>query len=99
MTPAPGSAIRFDRTASAAVPKRPELGTSATLLPVAVATKFLGIWLVRITPTELFNKIACWCWRSRWRGWGRAREASSADLSARRARQASVPPAPALRPG
>lgn len=36
------------------------LGTSAVLLPIAVATNFLGIWLVRITPTELFYKIAYW---------------------------------------
>jgi uncharacterized protein len=34
------------------------LATSAMLLPVAVATNFLGIWLVRITPTEVFYKIA-----------------------------------------
>lgn len=36
------------------------IGTSALLLPVAVATNFFGIWLVRITPTELFYKIAYW---------------------------------------
>lgn len=36
------------------------LGTSLALLPVAVAANFLGIWLVRITPTELFYKIAYW---------------------------------------
>jgi uncharacterized protein len=34
------------------------LTTSAVLLPVAVATNFLGIWLVRKTPTEQFYKIA-----------------------------------------
>jgi uncharacterized membrane protein YfcA len=36
------------------------LGTSAMLLPVAVATNFFGIWLVRITPTDLFYRIAYW---------------------------------------
>jgi uncharacterized membrane protein YfcA len=34
------------------------LTTSAALLPLAVATNFLGIWLVRRTPTELFYRIA-----------------------------------------
>lgn len=34
------------------------LGTSVVLLPLAVATNFLGIWLVRRTPTELFYKIS-----------------------------------------
>jgi len=34
------------------------LATSAVLLPLAVATNFLGIWLVRRTPTVLFYKIA-----------------------------------------
>jgi uncharacterized membrane protein YfcA len=34
------------------------LGTSAVLLPLAVATNFLGIWLVRITPTAVFYRIA-----------------------------------------
>lgn len=34
------------------------LGTSVALLPLAVAVNFLGIWLVRRTPTELFYKIA-----------------------------------------
>jgi uncharacterized membrane protein YfcA len=34
------------------------LVTSAVLLPLAVATNFLGIWLVRITPTEQFYRIA-----------------------------------------
>jgi uncharacterized membrane protein YfcA len=36
------------------------LRTSALLLPVALATNFLGIWLVRVTPTELFYRIAYW---------------------------------------
>lgn len=31
---------------------------SAALFPLAVASNFLGIWLVRRTPTELFYKIA-----------------------------------------
>jgi uncharacterized protein len=34
------------------------LATSAVLVPLAVATNFLGIWLVRITPTRLFYRIA-----------------------------------------
>ena len=34
------------------------LATSAALLPLAIATNFLGIWLVRRTPTVLFYKIA-----------------------------------------
>jgi uncharacterized protein len=34
------------------------LATSAVLLPLAVATNFLGIWLVRITPTDRFYRIA-----------------------------------------
>jgi uncharacterized membrane protein YfcA len=34
------------------------LVTSAVLLPLAVATNFLGIWLVRKTPTEQFYRIA-----------------------------------------
>jgi uncharacterized membrane protein YfcA len=34
------------------------VGTSLVLLPIAVAGNFFGIWLVRITPTELFYKIA-----------------------------------------
>jgi uncharacterized membrane protein YfcA len=34
------------------------LGTSAVLLPFAIATNFLGIWLVRVTPTERFYRIA-----------------------------------------
>jgi hypothetical protein len=36
------------------------LATSVLLLPFAVATNFLGIWLVRRTPTELFYRIAYW---------------------------------------
>jgi hypothetical protein len=36
------------------------LATSVLLLPFAVATNFMGIWLVRRTPTELFYKIAYW---------------------------------------
>lgn len=36
------------------------LGTSALLLPLAIATNFFGIWLVRVTPTELFYRIAYW---------------------------------------
>jgi uncharacterized membrane protein YfcA len=34
------------------------IGTSAVLLPIAVLTNFLGIWLVRVTPTELLYRIA-----------------------------------------
>ncbi len=34
------------------------LVTSVVLLPIAVASNFLGIWLVRKTPTEQFYKIA-----------------------------------------
>ena len=34
------------------------LTASAVLLPFAIATNFLGIWLVRRTPTERFYKIA-----------------------------------------
>src|SRR6266508_2526147 len=34
------------------------LAASAVLLPFAVATNFLGLWLARRTPTELFYKIA-----------------------------------------
>lgn len=33
------------------------LATSLALMPLAVATNFLGVWLVRRTPTELFYKI------------------------------------------
>jgi len=36
------------------------LATSAVLLPLAIASNFLGIWLVRITPTEVFYRIAYW---------------------------------------
>jgi uncharacterized membrane protein YfcA len=32
--------------------------TSVVLFPLAVASNFLGIWLVRRTPTELFYRIA-----------------------------------------
>jgi uncharacterized membrane protein YfcA len=34
------------------------LATSAALLPLAVAANFLGIWLVRITPTHAFYRLA-----------------------------------------
>ena len=34
------------------------LATSALLLPLAIATNFFGIWLVRRVPTERFYKIA-----------------------------------------
>ena len=34
------------------------LTTSALLLPLAVAANFLGLWLARRTPTELFYNIA-----------------------------------------
>ena len=34
-----------------------DLATSAALVPLAVATNFLGIWLVRITPTSLFYRL------------------------------------------
>jgi uncharacterized membrane protein YfcA len=34
------------------------LWTSAALVPLAVASNFLGIWLVRRTPQELFYKLA-----------------------------------------
>ncbi len=33
------------------------LMTSAVLFPLAIATNFLGIWLVRVTPQETFYKI------------------------------------------
>lgn len=33
------------------------LGTSLVLLPLAIAANFLGFWLVRITPQEIFYKI------------------------------------------
>jgi uncharacterized membrane protein YfcA len=32
--------------------------TSLALMPLAVATNFLGIWLVRITPTRVFYRIS-----------------------------------------
>lgn len=32
--------------------------TSLVLMPLAVATNFLGVWLVRITPTEIFYRVA-----------------------------------------
>jgi uncharacterized protein len=34
------------------------LATSAALMPLAVATNLLGIWLVRVTPTALFYKLS-----------------------------------------
>jgi len=34
------------------------LTTSLMLLPLAVATNFLGIWLVRVTPSDLFFRLA-----------------------------------------
>jgi uncharacterized membrane protein YfcA len=34
------------------------IATSALLLPLAVASNFLGIWLMRKTPTELFYRIS-----------------------------------------
>lgn len=33
------------------------LGTSLVLLPLAIAANFLGFWLVRVTPQEIFYKI------------------------------------------
>jgi uncharacterized membrane protein YfcA len=33
------------------------LATSVALFPLAIASNFLGIWLVRITPTRLFYRI------------------------------------------
>jgi len=36
------------------------LATSALLLPLAVATNFAGIWLVRVTPVEVFYRISYW---------------------------------------
>jgi uncharacterized protein len=36
----------------------PNLATSLTLLPLAIATNLAGVWLVRRTPTELFYRIA-----------------------------------------
>jgi uncharacterized membrane protein YfcA len=34
------------------------LATSASLVPLAVATNFLGIWLVRVTPIALFYRLS-----------------------------------------
>ena len=34
------------------------LATSVALVPLAVAANFLGIWLVRVTPTALFYKLS-----------------------------------------
>ncbi len=34
------------------------LGTSVVLLPLAVVTNFLGIWLVRVTPSVIFYRLA-----------------------------------------
>jgi uncharacterized membrane protein YfcA len=34
------------------------LWTSTALVPLAVATNFFGIWLVRRTPQEVFYKLA-----------------------------------------
>ncbi|HEY1364573.1 MAG TPA: sulfite exporter TauE/SafE family protein [Xanthobacteraceae bacterium] len=34
------------------------LATSAALLPIAVVTNFIGIWLVRVTPAELFYRLS-----------------------------------------
>jgi uncharacterized membrane protein YfcA len=34
------------------------LATSAALMPLAIATNFLGIWLVQRTPTQVFYRIA-----------------------------------------
>jgi uncharacterized protein len=34
------------------------LATSFTLLPLAIASNFFGLWLARRTPTELFYKLA-----------------------------------------
>ena len=33
------------------------LATSAVLFPLAIASNFLGVWLVRVTPEALFYKI------------------------------------------
>jgi uncharacterized protein len=33
------------------------LATSLALFPLAIATNFLGIWLVRITPEALFYRL------------------------------------------
>lgn len=34
------------------------LATSIALVPLAIATNFLGIWLLRVTPTTLFYKLS-----------------------------------------
>jgi uncharacterized membrane protein YfcA len=34
------------------------LATSVALVPLAVITNFLGIWMVRVTPTALFYKLS-----------------------------------------
>ena len=36
------------------------LSTSALLLPLAIVTNFAGIWLVRVTPVEVFYRISYW---------------------------------------
>lgn len=36
------------------------LATSAILLPIAVASNFVGIWLVRVTAVETFYRISYW---------------------------------------
>jgi uncharacterized membrane protein YfcA len=36
------------------------LATSALLLPLAITTNFAGIWLVRVTPVEVFYRISYW---------------------------------------
>jgi uncharacterized membrane protein YfcA len=36
----------------------PNLATSLALLPLAIVANFLGIWLVRVTPQDLFYRIA-----------------------------------------
>lgn len=48
--------------------------TSLALLPLAVASNYLGIWLVRKTPTERFYQIAYWLMflislALLWQGW------------------------------
>lgn len=36
----------------------PNFATSVALLPLAIAANFIGIWLVRVTPQDLFYRIA-----------------------------------------
>jgi uncharacterized membrane protein YfcA len=36
------------------------LATSAALIPVAIASNFAGVWLVRITPEAVFYRITNW---------------------------------------